>query len=75
MTAPEDHLDLLKNALLELPLDLLTLLVRRRLAVQVHQGTQVELGRLEELDLADVDLQGIVLAIRPPKKPKNNATS
>ena len=50
-------LDLLKNALLELPLHLLTLLVRRGLAVQVHESTQVELGRLEELDLADVDLK------------------
>lgn len=56
MTAPDVRLDLLKNALLEFPLNLLTLLVRRGLAVQVHQGTEIEFGGLEELDLADVDL-------------------
>ena len=49
-------LDLLENALLELPLHLLTLLVRRGLAVQVHEGTQIKFGGLEEFDLTDVDL-------------------
>ena len=51
-----NSLNLLEHTLLELPLHLLTILVRRGLAVQVHESTQVELGRLEELDLADVDL-------------------
>lgn len=45
-----------EDLLTELPLHLLTLLIRARLAVQGHQGTKVELGLLEELDLADVDL-------------------
>lgn len=47
---------LLEDALLEFTLDLLAVLVGGRLAVQRHQGTQVELGRLEQLDLADVHL-------------------
>ena len=47
---------LLEDRLLELALNLLTLLVRARLAVESHQGAKVELGLLEELDLADVDL-------------------
>jgi hypothetical protein len=46
----------LKNRLLELPLNLLTLVVGARLAVECHQGTEVELGRLEKLNLADVNL-------------------
>jgi len=46
----------LKNRLLEVPLDLLTLVVSARLAVEGHERTEVELGRLEELDLADVNL-------------------
>lgn len=46
----------LENLLTELPLNLLALLIRARLAVESHQSTEVELGRLEELDLADVDL-------------------
>lgn len=50
------RLDLLQNTLLELPLDLLSLIVRTRLAVQSHQSTKIELGCLEKLDLADVDL-------------------
>lgn len=50
------HLHLLKNTLLELPLNLLALLVRGRLAVESHQGAEVELGLLEQLDLADVNL-------------------
>lgn len=47
---------LLQDTLLELPLDPLALLVGGGLAVERHEGTQVELGRLQELDLADVDL-------------------
>ena len=46
----------LEDLLTELALNLLALLIRARLAVESHQRTQVELGRLEELDLADVDL-------------------
>lgn len=47
---------LLEDALLEFTLNLLAILVGGRLAVQRHQGTQVELGRLEQLNLADVHL-------------------
>lgn len=43
--------------LLELPLHLLALVISGRLAVQGKQSAQVELGGLEELDLADVDLE------------------
>jgi len=49
--------DLLQNTLLELPLNLLALVVSARLAVEGHQGTQVELGGLQQLNLADVDLK------------------
>lgn len=53
-------LNVLQNTLLELSLDLLTLLVGARLAVESHQSTEVELGRLQQLDLADVNvLQGV----------------
>lgn len=57
-------LNLLKNNILELPLDLLTLVIRTRFAVESHQGSEVELGLLQQLDLADVDLGGW-LASRP----------
>jgi hypothetical protein len=50
-------LNLLKNNLLELPLDLLALVIRTRLAVESHQSSEVELGLLQQLDLADVDLR------------------
>lgn len=50
----------LENLLTELPVNLLALLVRARLAVKRHQGTKVELGLLEKLDLADVDLFSLV---------------
>src|SRR5690554_1898095 len=50
---------LLQNALLELPLDPLTLLIRGGLAVERHERTEVELRRLEELHLADVDLRHV----------------
>jgi len=46
----------LKNRLLELTLNLLTLLIRSGLAVEVEEATKVELRLLEELDLSDVDL-------------------
>ena len=49
-------LHLLQNTLLELPLNLLALLVGGGLAVESHQGAEVELGLLEQLDLADVNL-------------------
>lgn len=49
-------LHLVKDTLLELPLNLLPLLVGDRLAVESHESTQVELGLLEKLDLADVNL-------------------
>ena len=51
--------NILQDALLELPLNLLALLIRRRLAVECHEATQVELGLLHELDLANVDLREI----------------
>ena len=47
---------LLQDALLELPLDTLTLLVGGGLAVERHESAEVELGRLQQLDLPDVDL-------------------
>lgn len=50
-------LNLRQNTLLELPLHLLTLVIRPRLTVESHQGTQVELWGLQELDLADVYLE------------------
>lgn len=50
-------LNSLKDLLLELSLNLLALVIRRRLSVQVQQSTQVELGGLEELHLANVDLK------------------
>lgn len=53
------HLNSLKHPLLELPLNLLSILVCCRLAVQSHEGTEVELGGLQELDLADVNLEEI----------------
>lgn len=49
-------LHVLKDTLLELPLNLLALLIRGRLAVQRQQVAEVELGCLEQLDLADVNL-------------------
>lgn len=55
-TANEDDLDSLEYLLLELPLNLLALIIGRRLAVQGQKRTQVKLGRLEELDLANVNL-------------------
>lgn len=54
--APTNPLHILKDTLLELPLNLLALLVRGRLAVQRQQVAEVELGCLEQLDLADVNL-------------------
>jgi len=47
---------LLENRLLELALHLLALVIGARLAVESHERTEVELGGLEELDLADVNL-------------------
>jgi hypothetical protein len=57
MPRPYQHrLNLLKNALLELALHLLALLVCGGLTVEGHERAEVELGLLEKLDLADVDL-------------------
>lgn len=49
----------LQDLLLELPvaLDLVTGIISARLSVQRQKVSEVELGRLEELDLADVDLR------------------
>ena len=47
---------LVQDLLLELPLDLLTRLIGVRLAVEVQEGAEVELGCLQQLDFADVDL-------------------
>lgn len=49
-------LHLFQDTLLELPLHLLARLVRGRLAVEGEQAAQVELRLLQQLDLADVDL-------------------
>lgn len=49
--------DVLKNLFLELPLNLLALVISRRFPVEVQQGTKIKLRGLEELDLADVDLK------------------
>jgi hypothetical protein len=46
----------LQDRLAELALNLLTLLIRARLAVEGHQRTEIELGLLEQLNLADVNL-------------------
>jgi hypothetical protein len=49
-------LNVLKNRLLELALNLLASVILVRLAVETEEGTKVELGCLEELDLSYVDL-------------------
>ena len=49
-------LNSLEDRLLELPLHLLALVISRGLAVEGEESTQVELGRLEKLHLADVNL-------------------
>lgn len=56
LLVPSDPLHLLKDTLLELTLHLLALLVRSRLAVESQERAQVELGLLQQLDLADVNL-------------------
>jgi hypothetical protein len=52
-----DHLYLVQDSLLELTLDLLARVVLVGLTVETEKSTEVELGRLEELDLAHVDLR------------------
>jgi hypothetical protein len=47
----------LQDGLLELTLNLLAGLVSGRLAVEREEVAEVELGCLEELDLADVNLK------------------
>jgi hypothetical protein len=49
-------LHILENSLLELPLNFLSRFVRCRFAVEAKQSTQIELGRLEELDFTYVHL-------------------
>jgi hypothetical protein len=49
-------LNRLKNGVLELALNLLALVISGGLAVEGEESTEVELGRLQELDLANVDL-------------------
>ena len=46
----------LQNGLLELAINLLAGIILGRLSVEGEEGTKIELGLLEELDLADVDL-------------------
>ena len=53
------HLYFIQHLLLELPLNLLTLLVCVRLAVEVKKSAKVELGCLQELDFADMDLADV----------------
>ena len=55
-TRNHTHLYGLQDGLLELSLNLLSLLVGVGLAVEVKKGSEVELWCLEELDLADVNL-------------------
>lgn len=57
MKQSKHPLNVLKDLLLELPLNLLALVVGGGLAVQSKESTEVELGGLEELDLTDVDLE------------------
>lgn len=52
----EIPLNRLKNGVLELALNLLALVVGGGLAVEGEQSTEVELGRLQKLDLANVNL-------------------
>lgn len=46
----------LKNLLLELTLNLLARVILARLAVKAEEGTEIEFGCLEKLDLSYVDL-------------------
>lgn len=57
MNNNEIPLNALEDLLLEFPLNLLALVIGGRLTVQGEEGTQVKLGRLQELHLANVDLQ------------------
>jgi hypothetical protein len=62
----EAHLYLLQDNLLELALNLLAILTTARLAVQRQQSTQVELGLLQHLDLANVDLRKLLVGCTLP---------
>lgn len=48
--------DGLEDLLLELPFNLVALVISRRFPMQVQQGTKVKLRGLEEFDLADMNL-------------------
>lgn len=52
----EIPLNSFEDRVLELPLNLLALVISGRLAVEGQESTQVELGGLQELDLANVNL-------------------
>jgi hypothetical protein len=70
-----DRLDLntLQDCLLEFPLYLVTLVVGCGFAVQVQKSTEIELGGLEELDLADVNVLKRIDALgRLLNLPSNN---
>lgn len=54
---PVENLDLLEDGLLELPLHLLAGIVLGGLSVKGEKSTKVELGLLQKLNLADVDLE------------------
>lgn len=61
----EIPLNRLKDGVLELALNLLALVISGRLAVKGEESTEVELRRLQELDLANVNLRhrGLVYAL------------
>lgn len=54
-----------QHLLLELPLNLLTLLIRSFFTVEVEECTQVKLRCLQEFDFADVDLDRCQCNIMP----------
>jgi len=51
-----NRLHRLQNLLLEFPLHLLALLICRRFTVKIQERTEIELGRLQQLDFSDVNL-------------------
>lgn len=61
----ENPLNSLQDLLLELTLHLLALVISCGLAVESQEGTQVELGGLEQLNLANVDLKRICQITAP----------
>ncbi len=51
-----NRLHRLQNLLFEFPLHLLALLICRRLTVKIQERTEIEFGRLQQLDFPDVYL-------------------